>query len=350
MRDFPICGGVCYRDDTVDQQKNAQKPRVAAGCDIGKHVEPRGRDAPARAPILYHHHRKFLGGETRKEAIVILITGSGGTVGREVVRELAQAGKAVRAAYHSRPPTAPGVQGARIDMTSGEGLDDAMRGIEALFLLAGEVPDQVAAETRVVEAAKRAGVRRIVKLSVLAAETEAYSFARIHRAVERAIESSGIPWTFLRPGSFMQNFATYYRDMIREQNGIFLPMSDSREAHVDARDIARVAAAALTRDGHAGKAYDLVGPEPLSYADAAAKISAVAGRTIAYVPMGDDDFIIAMRGMGVPDPSIEAMLDLYRFIRQGQLPKSSPAIRDVTGREPIRFDQFARDYADAWKT
>ena len=220
---------------------------------------------------------------------MILVTGSGGTVGSEVVKELTKLGAPVRAAYRSRPPAAPGVQGARIDLTTGAGLDEALRDVEAVFLLVGEVEDQVAAERRLVDASRRANVKRLVKLSVLDAEGEGYAFARIHRAVERAIESSGIPYTFLRPGSFMQNFATYYRDMIRGGT-LYLPLGDAREAHVDARDIAAVAARALTSDAHAGKSYDLVGPEALSYVDAVAQISAATGRTIAYVPVSDDDY------------------------------------------------------------
>jgi uncharacterized protein YbjT (DUF2867 family) len=281
------------------------------------------------------------------EVIVILVTGSGGTVGSAVVKELTKLGAPVRAAYRSRPPATPGVQGARIDLTTGHGLDEAVRNVEALFLLVGEVENQAAAERRAVDAARRANVKRLVKLSVLDAEGEGYAFARIHRAVERAIESSGIPYTFLRPGSFMQNFATYYRDMIRGGT-LYLPLGDAREAHVDARDIAAVAARALTSDAHAGKSYDLLGPEALSYADAVARISAATGRTIAYVPVSDDAFTQAMTGMGVPPPNVEQMVDLYRYIRSGKFPKSSTAIRDVTGREPINFDQFARDYAGAW--
>ena len=280
---------------------------------------------------------------------MILVTGSGGTIGRELVKELSAAGRPVRAAYHSRPPTAPGVEGARVDLTTGDGLDAAVRGADAVFLLVGELPDQVAAERRVVEAARRAGVRRLVKLSVLGAQTEAFAFARIHRAVERAVEASGIAYTFLRPGSFMQNFVTYYGQTIRDNDAIYLPARDAREAHVDVRDIARVAARTLTADGHAGKAYDLLGPQPLSYAEVAAKISGVVGRTISYVDMSDEDYVSAMTGAGVPPPDVEQLLDLHRFIRAGNFPKSSPTIKDVTGRNPVTFDQFARDYAGAWK-
>jgi uncharacterized protein YbjT (DUF2867 family) len=224
-----------------------------------------------------------------------------------------------------------------------------MDGVRAVFLLLGDMDDQAAGEIRVVDAAKRAGVKRFVKLSVLAAESEAFVIARNHRHVERAIEASGVPYTFLRPGSFMQNFATYYGEMIRHQDGIFLPCGDAREAHIDARDIARVAALTLTTDGHEGNAYDLLGPEPLTYAEAAEKISAATGRTITYVDISAEDARKAMLEMGMPQDAVDRLLDLYRFIRESSLPPTSSAVKDITGRPPTSFDQFAGDYAAHWK-
>jgi uncharacterized protein YbjT (DUF2867 family) len=266
------------------------------------------------------------------------------------VKDLSAAGEMVRAGYRSRPPSSPGVLGAKIDLATGEGLDSAMHGVEGVFLLAGDMPDQTAGEIRVIEAAKRAGVRRIVKLSVLGAETEAFSFAKIHRPVEYAIEASGIPFTLLRPGSFMQNFVTYYGDTIRSQSAFYLPQSEARESHVDARDIARVAAKALTDRSHEGKAYDLVGPTPLTYTEAAEKLSATVGRKISYVGMPDDQYRKTMIGLGIPQKSVDELIDLFRFIRQQRTPLSSTAIKDVTGHDPIGFDQFVRDHVSAWRT
>jgi uncharacterized protein YbjT (DUF2867 family) len=280
---------------------------------------------------------------------MILVTGASGTVGSELLKELISAGESVRAGYRTRPPTLSGVQPLRIDLATGEGLDAAVDGVDAVFLLAGEMEDQAAGEIRVVEAAKRAGVKRLVKQSVFAAEGEAYSFARIHRRIERAVEASGIAYTFLRPGSFMQNFVTYQGETIRTENAFYLPCGDAREAFVDARDIAGVAAQALIHDGHEGKAYDLLGPEPLTYADAAAKLSAALGRTVNYVSVPEAEFKKAMIGTGLPEPSVDRLVDLYRFIREEHPPTQSTAIKDVTGRDPISFDQFAHDYADAWR-
>ena len=281
---------------------------------------------------------------------MILVTGSSGTVGTELLKVLSGAGQAVRAGYRTRKPAVPGVQGVRIDLETGEGLDAAVDGADAVFLLVGELPDQAAAEIRVVEAAKRARVKRLVKLSVFGAETEAFSFAKIHRRVERAVEGSGIPYTLLRPVSFMQNFVTYNGDMIRKHNALYLPLGDARENPVDVRDIARVAAAALTRAGHEGKAYALTGGELLTNHQMAEKLSAALGRTVTYVPIPEEDARKAMLAEGLPADYVERLLDLYRFIRAGRAAAVSAAVKDVTGRDPVRFDQFVREHADALST
>lgn len=280
---------------------------------------------------------------------MILVTGSSGTIGSELLKELAVSGQTVRAGYCTRVPSTPGVQAMRIDLVTGEGLDAALDGADAVFLLMGEAQGQTDAEIRVVEAAKRAGVSRLVKLSVFGAETEAYSYARTHRPIERAVQASGIPYTLLRPVNLMQNFLNYYGDSIRNHDAFYVPGGDGYVSQVDARDIARVAAKTLTSDGHEGKAYDLAASELLSYGEAAARLSAVAGRTISYVNVSETDFRQSRIDQGVPAYFVDRLLDLYRFGREAQEPTTSTAIKDVTGRHPITFDQFAYDYADAWK-
>lgn len=279
----------------------------------------------------------------------IFVMGASGTIGSEVVKLLADEGHAVRAGYYSRKPTVRGVQPVQIDIVTGKGLDRALAGVDSVFVLSGLMEDQAAAEIRVVEMAKHMAAKRLVKLSVLAAETEAYSFARIHRKIERAIEESGLPYTLLRPGSFMQNFVNYYGETIRGEDAFYLPCGEAREAFVDARDIARVAVHALTSDGHQGKGYDLLGAEVLSYTDAAQKLSAVLRRQIRYVDTPAAEFKKSMIGAGLPEWYVDRLTSLYQYVREGNFPKRSTSIKDVTGREPISFDQFARDYAESWR-
>jgi len=280
---------------------------------------------------------------------MILVTGSSGTVGKEVLKQLLAKGAKVRAAYHSRPPGQAGVEAARVDLSTGDGLAAALAGCDAVFLLAGSIPDQTAAELRAVEAAKRRGVRRIVKLSVWGAEKDDYSFAKIHRPVERAIESSGMAYVFLRPNGFMQNFVTYDLPTIRSQGAIYYPTHNAAVSHVDVRDIAAVAVAALTAKGkeHEGKAYPLSGPEALTFEQVAAKLSAAAGKPIRYVDPPPAEYRQALIGAGIPGPYADALLELAKYYAAGKASRVTTAVRDVTGREAIRFDTFARDHAGA---
>jgi len=280
---------------------------------------------------------------------MILVTGSSGTVGTELLKQLTAKGATVRAAYRSRPVSMPGVEGARVDFETGEGLDAAMAGCEAVFLLSGGVADQTGAEIRAVDAARRAGARRVVKLSVWGAEGEDFSFAKIHRPVERAIERSGMAYTFLRPNGFMQNFVNYDGEAIRSQGAFYYPCHNAAVSHVDVRDIAAVAVAALTEPGakHAGKAYTLSGPEALTFSQVAEKLSAAVGKPIRYVDPPEAEYRKTLVGMGIPEAYADALIDLSRYYAAGKASAVTPAVREVTGRKGISFDQFARESAGA---
>ena len=280
---------------------------------------------------------------------MILVTGAGGAVGSEVVRQLKAAGARFRAAYHdatkAEAARADGIDAVVIDYTRPETLRAAFEGIEKLFLLSGGAPDQTEREINAVEAAKAAGVRHIVKLSVIGAETESYSFAKVHRPVEKAIEASGVAWTHLRPNGFMQNLQNYMIGTIQSQGTFYSSIGDTRIAHVDVRDIAAVAVKVLTERGHEGRAYTLTGPAGLTYAEMAAQLSAAAGRQISYVDVTDADVKGALTGSGAPESYADAYLDLLRFYRTGVPANATDTVRRVTGRDATSFEQYARDNA-----
>ncbi len=273
---------------------------------------------------------------------MILVTGAAGTVGGEVAKALAGAKASFRVGYRSRKPSIS-AEAVQLDLERPETIAPALRGVDAVFLLS----NTVSPEANLVRLARSAGVQRIVKLSVWAAGDEAYSFARWHRAIERAIEQSGVGWTFLRPNGFMQNVITYMGESIRRENAFYLPAADSRISTIDVRDVAAVAVKALTGSGHERKAYELSGPESLSSADIAAALTRVLGRQIRYVPVSSEGYKKGAVAAGIPEGYADAAVDLYRYYGTGAAARVTSTVRELTGREPIRFEQFARDHAAA---
>ena len=277
---------------------------------------------------------------------MILITGASGTVGGEVVKALGGRGAKVRAGYRSRPQNVPqGVESIALDFDKPETIRPALAGVDTVFLLSNMVDP----ERKVVDEAKRAGIKRLVKLSVYGAAEEGFTFARWHRAVERHIEASGVPWTFLRPAGFMQNFFNYTGETIRKESAFYSSAGNGAGAHIDARDIGAVAARVLTGKGHAGKAYELTGPQALTNAQAAEILSRVLGRQIKYVPITHQQYKQGALAMGMPEGYVDALVDLDRYYAAGRLATVTPTVRELTGRDPIRFEQFAKDYADKFR-
>lgn len=278
---------------------------------------------------------------------MILVTGASGTVGSEVVKQLQAKGARFRAGFHSeekaRRARESGLEAVALDLERPKTLPPALRGIESVFLLS----NLARPELNLVDAARAAGVERIVKLSVWGAAEEVFSFAKWHRPVERAIEDSGLGFTFLRPNGFMQNVVNYMGATIKGQGVFHQPAEDARISHIDVRDIGRVAAAALTEPGHEGRAYTLSGPQALSYDEIADTLSRVLGRKITYVRITAAQYKQGAMAAGIPEPYADALLDLVRYYREGHASRVTSAVRDVTGREATPFEQFARDHADA---
>lgn len=277
---------------------------------------------------------------------MILITGAAGTVGSEVVKGLMAAGARVRVGYRNRKPDAPGADAVPFDFDRPEMIAPALAGVEKVFLLS----NTVSPELNLVRAAKGAGVRHVVKLSVWRAHEEAYSFARWHRPVERELEASGLAWTFLRPNLFMQNTVNFMGETIRRDGAFYMPSGSVRVSQIDARDIAAVAVQALTRPGHEGSAYELSGPESLSFHEMATILTRVLGREIRYVEIPAGDYKKGAIATGVPEGYADALVDLFHRYYHETREKAAivtPTVRELVGRQPARYEEFARDYAVA---
>ena len=280
---------------------------------------------------------------------MICVTGAGGTVGSELIKQLDSVNAPFRPTYFSvekaKAIRARGIDAAVIDYNRPDTLRAAYQGCDKLFLLGPNVENQTQLELNAVEAAERVGVRHIVKLSVMGAGDEAYAIALVHRSVEKAIESSGMTWTFLRPNSFMQNVVTYMSNTIKAESAFYSASGEGKISHVDVRDIVAVAVNALTGSNHIGKAYTLTGPDALTYDELANELSNAVGRLIRHISLPPADLKNAMLAEGMPAEIVDRMLDLERFYREGRAGHITHEIKQVIGRDPRRFARYAQEVA-----
>jgi len=280
----------------------------------------------------------------------ILVTGATGTIGRDVARQLSGKGVAVRAGVRDQAKAKkelPDIALVPFDFENEKMFSAALEGVEKVFLLPPLLPNQLELMNRFVDAAKRAGVGHIVKLSAIGIDDETQPTAiKWHGASERHIRESGVAFTFLRPNSFMQNFITYFPP----RNGaIYLPWGNGTASFVDTRDIANVAAKALTSDGHEGKIYTLTGPATLGIAEVALILSEVAGREFKYVDVPEAAARDGMLQAGVPPWQAELVLELHAINKQNRWSAVTSDVEKVTGTPPTDFAQFARDHADKFR-
>jgi uncharacterized protein YbjT (DUF2867 family) len=281
----------------------------------------------------------------------ILITGATGTVGAELVRALSNRNVHVRAGVRSvikgdrLRHFNPDVQLVEMDFQRPDSLTLALTGVDRVFLLTPFTDTQVEDGQRLIDAAKALGVRQVVKLSALGAEAEpGIQLGRWHRAIERHLEQSGLPYAILRPSSFMQNFLNYQGQTIREQGTIYQPLGEGRVSYIDAFDIAETAAAILTDDipKHHGRAYPLTGPAALSLHEVAATLGEATGRPVQYVDVPEDAARQAMHG--APQWMTDAMLELYAVAKAGYSAAVTSDVERLTGRPPRTVQEFAQEH------
>jgi uncharacterized protein YbjT (DUF2867 family) len=288
---------------------------------------------------------------TKKYERTILLTDPTGTVGNSVLKRLASAGqniiKVAVDAINKVNRLKYAHETINIDCTKRDTIADALHNVDRLFLRIPPSPDMVDISYNFVEEAKKNGIKFIVKLSAMDVNLEpGYTSGRLNRKVEKIIEESGIPFVFLRPNSFMQNFVTRSSQTIRNQDAIYLPAGEAKISLVDARDVAAVAAEVLTKNGsqHVDRVYDVTGPEALSHSQVAEILSSEIGRTVSYVDISEENLSNRLKKMGIIDWFIDNALELYRLYRTGHRSETTRVVEQLTEHKPTSFSQFARNY------
>ena len=284
---------------------------------------------------------------------MILVTGASGSIGKAVLKEVARSGAKHRAMYRSPDEAAKAPAGTAVviaDFARKQTLAAALRDVDSVYLVCSPVPDLVQLESNVIEASLDAGVRHIVLSSALGAGDFAKSFPSWHRKVEDELKATRISFTILRPNSFHQNVLTYFAPTIRSQGAFYSSMGNARVSFLDVRDIAAVAAKALSGGEHRGKTYELNGPDALTYADVAEKISKHAGRALQYVDIPADAQRKAMLDQGMPEWQVTALLDLQEYYTGGKGGAVDPVLQNLLGRPPISMDRFLAEFASEFRS
>jgi uncharacterized protein YbjT (DUF2867 family) len=254
----------------------------------------------------------------------------------------------------------PGSSGDRIagesGVTSTEGdFDDpaslrrALQGVDRAFLLTNSTERTEVQQIAFVQAAQAQRVGHVVYLSQLAADPQSpVRFLRYHGAVEAALMNSTVGWTFVRPNLILQAYLPFAPAIAA---GVMqAPIGDAAVSVVDARDIAAVAATALTEDGHVGKTYTVTGPAAVTHVEIATELGNAIGHPIRFESVPPEAFLAALTGVGMPEWQAEGLVEDYAHYDRGEASAVSSDVAQVTGTGARSLHDFAHDYADAFRS
>jgi len=279
-----------------------------------------------------------------------------GTIGTPVALELARRGVEVCLTARTPKPNpqldALGIRQVPFDINDLASMTSALTGADVFFSLTPLVENLVEAGTQAVQAAQAAGIRKIVRSSALGAgPAAAIELGRRHYAVEQAVAASGIPFTILRPTNFMQNYLNYGTpETIKSQSAFYSPLGDARVSAIDTRDVSAIAAKVILEAGHAGRRYELTGPESLSNDEIASLFSQALGRKIACVTIPEAQATAAMIASGLPAWLVGLLTELNSIGKAGWLAEVKPDAAQILQRPPITFARFLQDHLATFKS
>jgi NAD(P)H dehydrogenase (quinone) len=281
---------------------------------------------------------------------LIAVTGATGEVGGRVARRLADRGISQRLVVRD-PSRAPELEGAEVAQASNyeaaDEMEAALRGAETLFLASGEeAKNRVHQHKAAVDAAKAAGVERIVYLSFFGASPDStFTFARDHFHTEEHIKASGLSYAFSRDNIYL-DFVPFF---VGPDGAIRGPGGDGRAAVVTRDDIADVVVELITNPDRDGQAYEVSGAEAFTLAEAAQRLGNAIGRKITYVDETMEEAWASRRPSGHPDWEIEGWITTYVAIAKGELEQVTSTVKDLTGHEPQRLEEFLENHPESYE-
>jgi uncharacterized protein YbjT (DUF2867 family) len=274
----------------------------------------------------------------------ILVLGATGHVGTPLVAQLVAAGEKVKAASRNATPVA-GAEAVRFDYADPATFAPAFEGVDRAYVL---LPTGYTTVLELLQPVLKAAADRKVKVVLQTALGVDADDSIPYRQAELFLERSGTPFVILRPNWFSDNFHIFWLAGI--QHGVIaVPAGEGKSCFIDARDIAASAAAVLTTHTFDGKAFNLNGPEALSYHDAAAILSKAAGKTIVYTPVDDAAFIAMLTGAGVPKDYAAFLASIFYPVREGWTAGVTTDVQTLTGKAPRPLQTYVNDHAALFK-
>ncbi len=284
----------------------------------------------------------------------IFVTGATGNIGSFLTKTLKERGADVIAGISARRDPKQfepyGIKASVIDFGDPGSMMKAMENVDRIFLLVPLTRMMPQWALHALNAAKEADVKFVLRSSALGADSDSsYSLQEAHGLIDNAVKDSELPYAIIRPNTFMQNFSTYYAASIKDGHAIVFPQGEGRVSFIDVRDVASAAAEILLNpDTHKYKTYNVTGGEVLSNHEAAEALTRVLGEEIRYQPVDPGIAEEAMKQMGLSEWTVDIMMSLNNFIKDGKAVDVTDAINDITGKDPISFEQFVNDYKKTW--
>jgi len=280
---------------------------------------------------------------------MILVTGATGHIGRELIPFLLESQHSIRVLVREERKLLhldPSIGRVKGDLNDPESILTAMQGVEKVFLVTFETQQDI----NMIDAAKRAGVQRIVKLSTLEATEHKIRVGKWHYEREQIIRGSGLDWTFLRPGMFMSNSIEWWAESIKGQGSVFFPGGRTgKVAPIDPRDVAKVAALALTQSGHSKQAYELTGSELFTIGEMVRIISQALGKRIQYMDIPPIAAKLFMLKSGLDKALVNALMEMLASLRKNEGALVMDTVQRVTGNAPRTFAEWCCDHIQAFR-
>ncbi|MEQ1877565.1 MAG: SDR family oxidoreductase [Bdellovibrionia bacterium] len=280
---------------------------------------------------------------------MILVTGASGKVGNAVTRKLILSNRPFRVML--RDPRkgklipSGNVQSIIGDFEKPATLSLAFQGVKKLFLVSDPSAEQVKLHANVFNAAKKAGVTHIVRVSAFGASANSpVTFFKLHAQSEQELQGSGIPFTHIRPSYFYQNFENFAPTIAKER-AFYAPVKAAPVSMVDIRDVASVICSVLTEDGHENKSYDVTGPQALTFQDAANHFTSFYnGPTVKYNDLPPEKWAAAMTEVGMTPWLTNSLSELYTHMAAGKFTGVTPVVQQVTKQPARPFKGFAEEF------